>query len=217
MKHTLTLHSVDLKVDIDEKKEFLDQVFGRGKKGPENEYSISSFDILGRALTTLGDTLKQEDYGKVYDFLQAVEGAVAEGFSKVAGDLLTTSRNTMSEVDYVKLFKDGDANSAKDLDCNVPAMYNIIIALLEGMKICCHERLWKVKYSPRHKIESPDIQAFETHAAEELAKKKGKTKAKKEKPVLTKEFANKKVLKLDGFEKQPKKTTKKTGSTKKTK
>ena len=186
MKHTLTLHSVDLKVDIDEKKEFLDQVFGRGKKGPENEYSISSFDILGRALTTLGDTLEQEDYGKVYDFLQAVEGAVAEGFSKVAGDLLTISRNTMSEVDAVKLFKDGDANSAKDLDCDVPSMYNIIIALLEGMKICCHERLWKVKYSPRHKIESPDIQAYE-------------------------------ILKLDGFEKQPKKTTKKTGSTKKTK
>lgn len=213
MKHTLTLHSVDLKVNIDEKKEFLDQVFGRGKKGPETEYSISSFDILGRALTTLGDTLKQEDYGKVYDFLQAVEGAVAEGFSKVAGDLLTTSRNTMSEVDAVKLFKDGDANAAKDLDCDVPSMYNIIIALLEGMKICCHERLWKVKYSPRHKIEAPDIQAYETHAAEELAKKKGK----KKKPVLTKEFVNKKVLKLDGFEKQPKKTTKKTGSTKKTK
>lgn len=215
MKHTLTLHSVDLKVDIDEKKEFLDQVFGRGRKGPENEYSISSFDILGRALATLGDTLEQEDYGKVYDFLQAVEGAVAEGFSKVAGDLLTTSRNTMSEVDAVKLFKDDD-ELRKDLDCDVPSMYNIIIALLEGMKICCHERLWKVKYSPRNKIESPDIQAYETHAAEELAKKKGKTKAKKEKPVLTKEFVNKKVLKLDGFEKQPKKTTKKTGSTKKT-
>lgn len=215
MKHTLTLHSVDLKVDIDEKKEFLDQVFGRGKKGPENEYSISSFDILGRALTTLGDTLEQEDYGKVYDFLQAVEGAVAEGFSKVAGDLLTTSRNTMSEVDAVKLFKDGDANSAKDLDCDVPSMYNIIIALLEGMKICCHERLWKVKYSPRHKIESPEIQVYETQAAEELAKKKGKKKATKEKPVLTKEFATKKGLKLD--EKQPKKPTKKTGSTKKTK
>lgn len=215
MKHTLTLHSVDLKVDIDEKKEFLDQVFGRGKKGPENEYSISSFDILGRALTTLGDKLEQEDYGKVYDFLQAVEGAVAEGFSKVAGDLLTTSRNTMSEVDEVKLFKDGDVHAAKELDCNVPSMYNIIIALLEGMKICCHERLWKVKYSPRHKIESPDIQAYETHAAEELAKKKGKKKANKEKPVLTKEFVNKKVLKLD--EKQPKKPTKKTGSTKKSK
>ena len=215
MKHTLTLHSVDLKVDIDEKKEFLDQVFGRGKKGPENEYSISSFDILGRALTTLGDTLEQEDYGKVYDFLQAVECAVSEGFSKVAGDLLTTSRNTMGEVDKVKLFRDEELR--KDLDCDVPSMYNIIIALLEGMKICCHERLWKVRYSPRNKIESPVIQEFETHAAEELAKKKGKTKAKKEKPVLTKEFVNKKVLKLDGFEKQPKKTTKKTGSTKKTK
>lgn len=84
MKHTLTLHSVDLKVDIDEKKEFRPSFRSR-QKGPENEYSISSFDILGRALTTLGDTLKQEDYGKVYDFLQAVEGAVAEGFSKVAG------------------------------------------------------------------------------------------------------------------------------------
>lgn len=215
MKHTLTLHSVDLKVDIDEKKEFFDQVFGRGKKGPENEYSISSFDILGRALATLGDTLEQEDYGKVYDFLQAVEGAVTEGFSKVADDLLTTSRNTMSEVDTVKLFRDEELR--KNLDCDVPSMYNIIIALLEGMKICCHERLWKVRYSPRNKIEAPDIQAYETHAAEELAKKKGKTKPKKEKPVLTNEFVNKKVLKLDGFEKQPKKTTKKTGSAKKTK
>ena len=140
MKHTLTLHSVDLKVDIDEKKEFLDQVFGRGKKGPENEYSISSFDILGRALTTLGDTLEQEDYGKVYDFLQAVEGAVSEGFSKVADDLFTTSRNTMREVDTVKLFRDEELR--KDLDCDVPSMYNIIIALLEGMKIFCHERMW---------------------------------------------------------------------------
>ena len=180
MKHTLTLHSVDLKVDIDEKKEFLDQVFGRGKKGPENEYSISSFDILGRALTILGDTLEQEDYGKVYDFLQAVEGAVAEGFSKVADDLLTTSRNTMREVDTVKLFRDEELR--KDLDCDVPSMYNIIIALLEGMKICCHERLWKVKYAPRQKIEDPEIKNYEAQAAEEKTKKKCKKKATKKEP-----------------------------------
>ena len=170
MKHTLTLHSVDLKVDIDEKKEFLDQVFGRGKKGPENEYSISSFDILGRALATLGDTLEQEDYGKVYDFLQAVEGAVSEGFSKVADDLLTTSRNTMREVDTVKLFRDEELR--KNLDCDVPSMYNIIIAILEGMKICCHERLWNGKYAPRHKIEDPEIKNYEAQAAEEKTKKK---------------------------------------------
>lgn len=180
MKHTLTLHSVDLKVDIDEKKEFLDQVFGRGKKGPENEYSISSFDILGRALTTLGDTLEQEDYGKVYDFLQAVEGAVAEGFSKVADDLLTTSRNTMSEVDKVKLFRDEELR--KDLDCDVPSMYNIIIALLEGMKICCHERLWKVKYAPRQKFEDPEIKNYEAQVAEEKTKKKCKKKTTKKEP-----------------------------------
>lgn len=180
MKHTLTLHSVDLKVDIDEKKEFLDQVFGRGKKGPENEYSISSFDILGRALTTLGDTLEQEDYGKVYDFLQAVEGAVAEGFSKVADDLLTASRNTMSEVDTVKLFRDEELR--KDLDCDVPSMYNIIIALLEGMKICCHERLWKVKYAPRQKFEDPEIKNYEAQAAEEKTKKKCKKKTTKKEP-----------------------------------
>ena len=215
MKHTLTLHSVDLKVNIDEKKEFLDQVFGRGKKGPENEYSIGSFDVLGRALTTLGDKLSQEDYGKVYDFLQAVENSVSEGFSTVAGDLLTISRNTMSEVDTVKLNSDGDGNAAKELDCNVPSLYRIIIALLEGMKICCHERLWKVKYSPRRKIEAPEIKEYEANAAKELANKKGKKKGDKVKPVLTKEFVNKKVLKLD--EKQPKKTTKKTGSTKKSK
>lgn len=180
MKHTLTLHSVDLKVDIDEKKEFLDQVFGRGKKGPENEYSISSFDILGRALATLGDTLEQEDYGKVYDFLQAVEGAVAEGFSKVADDLLTTSRNTMSEVDKVKLFRDEELR--KDLDCDVPSMYNIIIALLEGMKICCHERLWNGKYAPRQKIEDHEIKNYEAQAAEEKTKKKCKKKATKKEP-----------------------------------
>ena len=180
MKHTLTLHSVDLKVDIDEKKEFLDQVFGRGKKGPENEYSISSFDILGRALTTLGDTLEQEDYGKVYDFLQAVEGAVSEGFSKVADDLLTTSRNTMREVDTVKLFRDEELR--KDLDCDVPSMYNIIIALLEGMKICCHERLWKVKYAPRQKFEDPEIKNYEAQAAEEKTKKKCKKKTTKKEP-----------------------------------
>lgn len=180
MKHTLTLHSVDLKVDIDEKKEFLDQVFGRGKKGPENEYSISSFDILGRALTTLGDTLDQEDYGKVYDFLQAVEGAVSEGFCKVAGDLLTTSRNTMREVDTVKLFRDEELR--KDLDCDVPSMYNIIIALLEGMKICCHERLWKGKYAPRQKIEDHEIKNYEAQAAEEKTKKKCKKKATNKEP-----------------------------------
>ena len=180
MKHTLTLHSVDLKVDIDEKKEFLDQVFGRGKKGPENEYSISSFDILGRALTTLGDTLEQEDYGKVYDFLQAVEGAVSEGFSKVADDLLTTSRNTMSEVDTVKLFRDEEIR--KNLDCDVPSMYNIIIALLEGMKICCHERLWNGKYAPRQKIEDSEIKNYEAQAAEEKTKKKCKKKATKKEP-----------------------------------
>ena len=180
MKHTLTLHSVDLKVEIDEKKEFLDQVFGRGKKGPENEYSISSFDILGRALTTLGDTLEQEDYGKVYDFLQAVEGAVSEGFSKVADDLLTTSRNTMREVDTVKLFRDEELR--KDLDCDVPSMYNIIIALLEGMKICCHERLWNGKYAPRQKIEDHEIKNYEAQAAEEKTKKKCKKKATKKEP-----------------------------------
>ena len=44
---------------------------------------------------------------------------------------------------------------------------------------------------------------------------KGKKKAEKETPVLTKEFVNKKVLKLD--EKKPKKETKKTGSAKKAK
>lgn len=180
MKHTLTLHSVDLKVDIDEKKEFLDQVFGRGKKGPENEYSISSFDILGRALATLGDTLEQEDYGKVYDFLQAVEGAVSEGFSKVADDLLTTSRNTMREVDTVKLFRDEEVR--KNLDCDVPSMYNIIIALLEGMKICCHERLWNGKYAPRQKIEDTEIKNYEAQAAEEKTKKKCKKKATKKEP-----------------------------------
>lgn len=180
MKHTLTLHSVDLKVDIDEKKEFLDQVFGRGKKGPENEYSISSFDILGRALATLGDTLEQEDYGKVYDFLQAVEGAVSEGFSKVADDLLTTSRNTMREVDTVKLFRDEELR--KNLDCDVPSMYNIIIALLEGMKICCHERLWNGKYAPRQKIEDTEIKNYEAQAAEEKTKKKCKKKTTKKEP-----------------------------------
>lgn len=180
MKHTLTLHSVDLKVDIDEKKEFLDQVFGRGKKVPENEYSISSFDILGRALTTLGDTLEQEDYGKVYDFLQAVEGAVSEGFSKVADDLFTTSRNTMREVDMVKLFRDEELR--KNLDCDVPSMYNIIIALLEGMKICCHERLWKGKYAPRQKIEDPEIKNYEAQTAEEKTKKKCKKKETKKEP-----------------------------------
>ena len=180
MKHTLTLHSVDLKVDIDEKKEFLDQVFGRGKKGPENEYSISSFDILGRALATLGDTLEQEDYGKVYDFLQAVEGAVSEGFSKVADDLFTTSRNTMREVDTVNLFRDEELR--KNLDCDVPSMYNIIIALLEGMKICCHERLWNGKYAPRQKIEDTEIKNYEAQAAEEKTKKKCKKKATKKEP-----------------------------------
>ena len=202
MKHTLTLHSVDLKVNIDEKKEFLDQVFGRGKKGPENEYSIGSFDILGRALTRLNGKLNQEDYGKVYDFLEAVEQSVGEGFRKVAGDLLTNSRIVMSEIDTVKLNSDGDGHAAHELDCDVPSLYRTIIALLEGMKICCHERLWKVKYAPRQKIEDPEIKKYEADAAAEKSKKKGKKKAEKEKPV---------------DEKKPKKETKKTGSAKKAK
>ena len=116
----------------------------------------------------------------MYDFLQAVEGAVSEGFSKVADDLLTTSRNKMSEVDTVKLFRDEEIR--KNLDCDVPSMYNIIIALLEGMKICCHERLWNGKYAPRQKFEDPEIKNYEAQAAEEKTKKKCKKKTTKKEP-----------------------------------
>ena len=194
MKHTLTLHSVDLKVDIDEKKEFLDQVFGRGKKCPENEYSISSFDILGRALTTLGDTLEQEDYGKVYDFLQAVEGAVSEGFSKVADDLFTTSRNTMREVDTVKLFRDEELR--KNLDCDVPSMYNIIIALLEGMKICCHERMWGDIPIPKKIASVPSDTAYQIceTPSDESSKAAPKGKGPRKKKATKKEPKKKEVV-----------------------
>lgn len=185
MKHTLTLHSVGLKVNIDEKKEFLDRVFGRGKECPENEYSLGSFDILGSAMTRLGDKLSQEDYGKVYNFLAAVEQAVGEGFSKVASDLLASSSNVMSEIDSVMLNSDGDGHAANELDCNVPSLYSTIIALLEGMKSCCHECLWNVKHAPRTKIDDAEIRKAEESIAQQIAgvKKKRTTGQQSKRPT----------------------------------
>lgn len=208
MKHTLTLHSVDLKVNIDEKKEFLDRVFGRGKKCPEDEYSIGSFDILGRAMARLGDKLSHEDYGKVYAFLAAVEQSVGEGFSQVASDLLTSSRNVMSEIDTVMLNSDGDGHTANELDCSVPSLYRTIIALLEGMKICCHERLWNAKYYPMSKIYDPEIMKAEDSVAQKSGGVKKKRTNGKQSKRPTKNIGEAKEKKSNNTKSAEKKATK---------
>ena len=222
MKHTLTLHSKDLNITIDEQKSFLDRAFGRGRDCPENEYKISDFDTLWHARNTrLNTELNTEDYGKVYDFLDAVENSMREGFCRVARDLMNTSRTTLDEVGKVKIDTSLKNSEPTEVACDVPSLHNIVILLFEGMKAFCHERLWNSDSVPKKTDAAPKV--LQKIADKPKAKKKGAAKkttdgkkkvenkvvkkAEKEKPILTKEFVNKKVLKLD--EKTPKKETKK--------
>lgn len=202
MKHTLTLHSKDLNITIDEQKSLFDRAFGRGLDRPENEYKISDFDTLCHARNTrLNTELNTEDYGKIYDFLDAVENSMKEGFCRVARDLMNTSRTTLDEVDKVKIDTNLKNSEPTEVVCDVPSLHNIAVLLFEGMKAFCHERLWSAD-----NVASPKV--LQPISDKPKAKKKaGKKKAEKEKPLLTKEFVNKKVLKLD--EKKPKKKTKK--------
>ena len=231
MKHTFTLHAKGLTVDINEQKTLVDQFFGRGRPGSEKEYQIGEFDILQNARKTLDMKLSPEDYSTIYTFLQAVNMSLTEGFCRMADNLLKSSTNTLDEVETVKLNTGTESTGVIDVDCDVPTMYKILITLIISMRDFCHERLWntlpkkQIATAPcesAHKIcekiakeaglkgETESETSDEANAAlkgKTPRKKKAAEKAEKEKPILTKEFVNKKVLKLD--EKKPKKETKK--------
>ena len=214
MKHTFTIHSKNLNLTIDEQKTLFDQFFGRGRKNAGNEYKIADFDIVRHAIVTnIGTKLDSEDYSKIYTFLDAIESSVKEGFCRVANDLITASTNTLDEVETVKCDTGIKGSEPTALNCDVPSMYQLIILLLEGMKGCCHNRLWNDESIPHKKEACPNASKICEKIAKEPVDKKKKAekkvvkKAEKEKPILTKEFVNKKVLKLD--EKKPKKKTKK--------
>jgi hypothetical protein len=153
-------------------------------------------------------------------FLEGIERSVKEGFCRVASNLISSSTNTLDEVETVKCDTDIKGSEPTVLNCDVPSMYQLIILLLEGMKGCCHDRLWNDESIPHKKEACPTALKVCEKIAKEAGlmgecesetsdeanaalkgktprKKKGKAKAKKEKPVLTKEFVNKKVIKLD--------------------
>lgn len=195
MKHTLTLHSKDLNITIDEQKSLFDRAFGRGLDRPENEYKISDFDTLWHARNTrLNTELNTEDYGKIYDFLDAVENSMKEGFCRVARDLMNTSRTTLDEVDKVKIDTNLKNSEPTEVVCDVPSLHNIAVLLFEGMKAFCHERLWSAD-----NVASPKL--LQPIADKPKAKKKAGKTAKKEKKV---------EVEYVGFKKTVKKGVKKT-------
>lgn len=189
MKHTLTLHSKDLNITIDEEKSLFDRVFGRGLDRPEPEYKISDFDALWHARNTrLNTELNTEDYGKIYDFLDAVENSMREGFCRVARDLMNTSRTTLDEVDKVKIDTNLKNSEPTEVVCDVPSLHNIIVLLFEGMKAFCHERLWNADNVATPKLLPPS-------ADKPKAKKKAGKTAKKEKKVEVGYLGYKKTVK----------------------
>jgi flagellar hook-associated protein FlgK len=195
MKHTLTLHSKDLNITLDEQKSLFDRAFGRGLDRPENEYKISDFDTLWHARNTrLNTELNTEDYGKIYDFLDAVENSMREGFCRVARDLMNTSRTTLDEVDKVKIDTNLKNSEPTEVVCDVPSLHNIVVLLFEGMKAFCHERLWNADNVAAPKLLQPI-------ADKPKAKKKAGKTAKKEKKV---------EVEYVGFKKTVKKGAKKT-------
>lgn len=195
MKHTLTLHSKDLNITIDEQKSLFDRAFGRGLDRPENEYKISDFDALWHARNTrLNTELNTEDYGKIYDFLDAVENSMREGFCRVARDLMNTSRTTLDEVDKVKIDTNLKNSEPTEVVCDVPSLHNIVVLLFEGMKAFCHERLWNADNVATPKLLPPS-------SDKPKAKKKAGKTAKKEKKV---------EVEYVGFKKTVKKGAKKT-------
>lgn len=194
MKHTLTLHSKDLNITIDEQKSFLDRAFGRGRDCPENEYKISDFDTLWHARNTrLNTELNTEDYGKVYDFLDAVENSMREGFCRVARDLMNTSRTTLDEVGKVKIDTSLKNSEPTEVACDVPSLHNIVILLFEGMKAFCHERLWNSDNVPKKTDAAPKV--LQNIDDKPKAKKKAGKTAKKEKKVEVEYLGYKKTVK----------------------
>lgn len=193
MKHTLTLHSKDLNITIDEQKSLFDRVFGRGLDRPETEYKISDFDTLWHARNTRPNTeLNTEDYGKIYDFLDAVENSMREGFCRVACDLMNTSRTTLDEVDKVKIDTNIKNSEPTEVACDVPSLHNIVVLLFEGMKAFCHERLWNADNVPKKTDAAPKV--LQKIADKPKAKKKGGKTAKTEKKVEVEYLGYKKAV-----------------------
>lgn len=189
MKHTLTLHSKDLNITIDEEKSLFDRVFGRGLDRPEPEYKISDFDALWHARNTrLNTEINTEDYGKIYDFLDAVENSMREGFCRVARDLMSTSRTTLDEVDKVKIDTNLKNSEPTEVVCDVPSLHNIIVLLFEGMKAFCHERLWNAD-----NVATPKVLPLISDKPK--AKKKAGKTVKKEKKVEVEYLGYKKTVK----------------------
>ena len=142
MKHTFILHSKGLTASIDEQKTLLDQIFGRGRPGPENEYQIGLFDVLQNARKNLDTQLEPEDYAKIWTFLQEVDVTLSDGFCHLANRLLNSSRNTLSEVENVQIDTGSESTGVIDVACDVPSLYKILVTLIVSMRDFCHERLW---------------------------------------------------------------------------
>ena len=142
MKHTFILHSKGLTASIDEQKTLLDQIFGRGRPGPEKEYQIGVFDVLQNARKRLDAQLEPEDYSKIWTFLQEVDLSLSEGFCHLATRLLNGSRNTLGEVETVKIDTGTESTGVIDVACDVPSLYKILVTLIISMRDFCHERLW---------------------------------------------------------------------------
>lgn len=142
MKHTFTLYSKGLAASIDEQKTLLDKIFGRGRPGPEKEYQIGLFGVLQNARKRLDTQLEPEDYLKICTFLQEVDLSLSEGFCHLANRLLNGSRNTLAEVETVRIDTGTESTGVIDVACDVPSLYKILVTLIVSMREFCHERLW---------------------------------------------------------------------------
>lgn len=134
MKYTFTLHSKGLSASIDEKKTLVDQIFGRGRPGPEKEYQIAFVDILKTASKRLDEKLEPEDYSKICTFLQEVYLSLSEGFCRLANGLLNSSRRTFGEVETVQIDTGTESIGVIDVACSVPSLYKILVTLIVSMR-----------------------------------------------------------------------------------
>lgn len=206
MKHTFTIHSNNLNLTIDEQKTCFDQFFGRGRKNAGNEYKIADFDVVRHAIVTnLCMKLDSEDYSKIYTFLDGIENSVKEGFCRVASDLMSSSTNTLSEVETVKCDTNIKGSEPTVLNCDVSSMYQLIILLLEGMKGCCHNRLWNDESIPHKKEACPNAYKI----CEKIAKEAGVMDEKSAKEALAKKKKGAAKKTTEGKKKVEKKAVKK--------
>ncbi len=211
MKHTFTLHTKGLTASIEEQKTLLDQIFGRGRPGPEKEYQIGLFDVLRNARKRLDTQLEPEDYSKIWTFLQEVDVSLSDGFCRLATSLLNSSRNTLDEVETVQIDTGSESTGVIDVACDVPSLYKILVTLIVSMRDFCHERLWSG--IPKVIASVPSDTAYqicETRAkgavlkAESETETSGESKAaaKRKKPRKKKE--TKKETKKKPTKKEPK-------------